>query len=130
MATGITKNKWENQTSIILDEIFDTSFDYEISYKGKIPKKKLITAKAKEKYTEVFENYSDNKLYYGDNLDVLKHLIHNTKLQGKVKLIYIDPPYGTNSVFYSRNQKSSYKDDLIGSHFIEFLRELKILEDL
>jgi len=75
MATGITKNKWENQASIILDEIFDTSFDYEISYKGKTPKKKLIADKPKEKYTKVFENNSDNKLFYGDNLDVLKHLI-------------------------------------------------------
>lgn len=127
MATGITKNKWENQTSIISDEIFDASFDYKISYKGKTPKKELITDESKEVYKAIFEKNSDNRLFYGDNLDVLKHLIHTTKLKGKVKLIYIDPPYGTNSVFYSRNQKSSYKDDLIGSHFIEFIRRRLIL---
>jgi adenine-specific DNA-methyltransferase len=127
MATGITKNKWEDQTSIISDEFFDTSTEYEISYKGKMPEEKLIVDTPKENYKPIFTNSSDNELYYGDNLDVLKHLIHKANLKGKIKLIYIDPPYGTNSIFYSRNQKSSYKDDLIGSHFIEFLRRRLIL---
>ncbi len=127
MATGISKNKWEYETSIISNEIFDNSFDYKISYKGKASKEELQADRPKEIYKEVFGSISDNKLYYGDNLDVLKHLIHKSDLKGQVKLIYIDPPYGTNSVFYSRNQKSSYKDDLIGSHFIEFIRRRLIL---
>ena len=64
MATGITKNKWENQTSIISDEIFDASFDYKISYKGKTPTKELITDEAKEVYKAIFKNNSDNRLFY------------------------------------------------------------------
>ncbi len=54
-------------------------------------------------------------------------LIQEKKLKGKVKLVYIDPPYGTNSIFQSRHQKDSYKDDLVGSHFIEFIRKRLIL---
>lgn len=127
MATGITKNNWGEETLIISDELFNESFDYEISYKGKASKKQLLLEKPKQKYEEVFCNQHPNSLFYGDNLDVLRYLIHEAKLKGKVKLVYIDPPYGTNSIFYSRNQKSSYKDDLVGSHFIEFIRRRLIL---
>ncbi|UNU73842.1 site-specific DNA-methyltransferase [Moraxella nasovis] len=38
---------------------------------------------------------SQNLLIKGDNLEVLKHLKH--AYQGKVKMIYIDPPYNTGS---------------------------------
>jgi len=127
MATGITKNKWKKDTQIITDELFNNSFEYEIAYKGKTPVNELISAKPQQDYKRIFGNESDNSLYYGDNLDVLKHLIHNKNLKGKIRLVYIDPPYGTNSVFHSRNQKSSYKDDLIGSHFIEYIRRRLIL---
>ena len=127
MATGITKNKWEKDTHIITDELFNNSFKYEISYNGKTPVNELISAKPQQDYSRIFGNESDNSLYNGDNLDVLKHLIHNKNLKGKIRLVYIDPPYGTNSVFHSRNQKCSYKDDLIGSHFIEYIRRRLIL---
>jgi len=127
MATGITKNKWKEDTQIITDEIFNNNFEYEITYKGKTPKEELTSEKPKQTYNRIFGNNSDNSLYNGDNLDVLKFLIHNKKLKGKIKLVYIDPPYGTNSIFHSRNQKSSYKDDLVGSHFIEFIRRRLIL---
>jgi len=127
MATGISKNKWKEDTHIITDEIFNNSFEYKITYEGKIPKNELISSNSKQNYTRIFGNDSNNLLYNGDNLDVLKHLIHNKNLKGKIKLVYIDPPYGTNSVFHSRNQKSSYKDDLVGSHFIEFIRRRLIL---
>lgn len=127
MATGITKNKWADDTLIISDEIFENSFDYEITYKGKTPREELINTLSNQTYKNIHFADNENQLFYGDNLDVLKHLIHQSDLKGKIKLIYIDPPYGTNSVFHSRNQKSSYKDDLIGSQFIEFLRRRIIL---
>lgn len=38
---------------------------------------------------------SQNIFISGDNLDALKHLLHS--YAGKVKLIYIDPPYNTGS---------------------------------
>lgn len=38
-----------------------------------------------------------NKIYIGDNLTVLKS-IDFLKLKNKIKLIYIDPPYNTNTI--------------------------------
>lgn len=35
----------------------------------------------------------DNQLYYGDNLDVLRHHINN----GSVDLVYLDPPFNSNA---------------------------------
>tara|TARA_R110002012_G_scaffold295589_1_gene492250 strand:- start:6209 stop:7534 length:1326 start_codon:yes stop_codon:yes gene_type:complete len=127
MATGITKKNWQEETTIITDESFDSSFGYEIQYKGKSSANELINKLPEQNYSKIFGNGEDNLLFNGDNLDVLKHLIHERNLKNKIKLVYIDPPYGTNSVFHSRNQKSSYKDDLVGSHFIEFIRKRLIL---
>ncbi len=127
MATGITKKNWQEETTIITDENFEGSSGYELKYDGKLHASELIKELPKQKYNKIFGNGDDNFLFNGDNLDVLKHLIHERKLKNKIKLVYIDPPYGTNSVFQSRNQKSSYKDDLIGSHFIEFIRKRLIL---
>lgn len=127
MATGITKKNWKEETTIITDESFDSSFEYEIKYKGKTSASKLINSLPEQEYSKIFGTGEDNLLFNGDNLDVLKHLIHEKNLKNKIKLVYIDPPYGTNSVFQSRNQKSSYKDDLVGSHFIEFIRKRLIL---
>lgn len=38
-----------------------------------------------------------NALYFGDNRDVLAHLLEQG-LRGKVKLVYIDPPFDTGAV--------------------------------
>lgn len=127
MATGITKNMWQELTQIISSEEFPIETDYEITYKGKKSEKEIIETAYAEKYNSIYGEYKENKLFYGDNLDVLRYLIQERNLKNKIKLIYIDPPYGTNSVFQSRNQKDSYKDDLIGSHFIEFIRRRLIL---
>lgn len=127
MATGITKNKWQEEVQIISSEDFPFETDYEITYKGKLPEQEIISTPFSENYESLYGEFKENKLFYGDNLDVLRYLLQSQKLKGKVKLIYIDPPYGTNSVFQSRNQKDSYKDDLVGSHFIEYIRRRLIL---
>jgi len=127
MATGITKNKWTEDTLIIPHEGYTGDFLYEISYLNKSSEKSVLESLPQSEYISVFNKNMSNKLYYGDNLDVLKFLFHEEKLKGRIKLIYIDPPYGTNSVFQSRNQKSSYKDDLVGSHYLEFMRKRLIV---
>ena len=48
-------------------------------------------------------------------------------MRGKVKLIYIDPPYATNSVFQSRTQNDAYQDLLTGASYVEFLRKRLVL---
>src|SRR5207237_10682055 len=66
-----------------------------------------------------------NKLYYGDNLPILASLLHDYR--ERVRLIYIDPPYATKSVFQSRSQNDAYADLLASAHYIEFIRERMIL---
>ncbi len=127
MATGVTSNNWTKDTHIITDEVFTGDYKYELKYEGKTSENEIINSKAKREYELILGDNQDNSLFFGDNLDVMSFLIHQKHLKGKVKLVYIDPPYGTNSIFQSRNQKDSYKDDLIGSHFIEFIRRRLIL---
>lgn len=127
MATGITSKNWTKDTHIITDEIFTGGFKYEITYEGKLSEDKIINSEQKNEYDLIIGDYHENDLFFGDNLDVMSHLLHKKDLKGKVKLVYIDPPYGTNSIFQSRHQKDSYKDDLVGSHFIEFIRKRLIL---
>ena len=56
-------------------------------------------------------------------MPVLAALAKDPAIRGKVRLVYIDPPYATKSVFQSRNQTDAYKDLLEGAHYLEFLRE-------
>jgi adenine-specific DNA-methyltransferase len=66
---------------------------------------------------------SDNRLYYGDNFDVLKQLTNDPKVCGKVKLIYIDPPYSTGGIFQTRDQKDAYTDILLGNEYLAFMQK-------
>jgi adenine-specific DNA-methyltransferase len=108
MATGIPKTKWngELQTSN--------------SDNGQF------------KFHPVWQHGNTrNRLYYGDNLSVLKDLLKDKSVKGKIRLIYIDPPYATNSVFQTRKQQDAYTDLLTGEEYVEFMRErLLILKEL
>lgn len=58
-------------------------------------------------------------------------LLNDPLIKGQVRLVYIDPPYATRSVFQSRSQNDAYTDLLSGAHYIEFIRErLIILREL
>lgn len=62
----------------------------------------------------------DNRLIFGDNLLALKAL--ETEFAGKVKCIYIDPPYNTGSAF------EHYDDGIEHSLWLSLMRErLEIL---
>jgi adenine-specific DNA-methyltransferase len=71
-----------------------------------------------------------NRFYYGDNLDVLLSLL-DSGYKNQVRLIYIDPPFSTESKFVNRQQEHAYSDILCGGEFVEFLRKrLIILNEL
>jgi len=72
-----------------------------------------------------------NRLYFGDNLTVLAALLEDKNVVGKVRLIYIDPPFSTQSTFFCRKLEHAYEDTLAGSGFLEFLRKrLFLLREL
>ena len=72
---------------------------------------------------------SPNRLYHGDNLNVLRALCDDSAVAGKVQMVYIDPPYATKRVFKHRKRAddSAYDDGLTGSEFLEFIRRRLIL---
>jgi len=65
----------------------------------------------------------DNRLIFGDNLLALKALEH--EFTGKVKCIYIDPPYNTGNAF------EHYEDGVEHSIWLGLLRDrLELLKNL
>lgn len=81
--------------------------------------KKSYHAASKVSENDIF----DNKLIFGDNLLALKALERD--YTGKVKCIYIDPPYNTGSAF------EYYDDGLEHSVWLNLMRErIEILKNL
>lgn len=68
-----------------------------------------------------------NRLYFAENLGALSALRSDPSVSGQVRLVYIDPPFATKSVFQSRALNHAYDDVLHGEEFIEFLRKRLIL---
>ncbi|BBE42438.1 Type III restriction-modification system methylation subunit [Conexivisphaera calida] len=118
----------------------------ELVYPGKKSEKEILSGQRaanleKVKYFGKFyalENNWNNMLIFGDNLSVLKALLADPDINGKVKLIYIDPPFATNHDFKvgrlrtatisaSEEDETAYEDRLLESEYFEFLRERLIL---
>ena len=68
-----------------------------------------------------------NRLYYGDNFDILAALAGDKSVRGQVRLIYIDPPFATEGIFVSRKQEHAYHDVLSGAEYVESIRQRLIL---
>lgn len=67
----------------------------------------------------------ENMLIFGDNLLALQSLATDPKVKGKVKCIFIDPPYNTGSAF------EHYDDGMEHSLWLSMMRErLELLRQL
>lgn len=74
---------------------------------------------------------SNNMLIFGDNLQALKTLLRmkdagglrNSDGSPGVRLIYIDPPFGTGDEYEYAEGEIAYSARLQGTRFIEFLRK-------
>ena len=120
--------------------------EYELVYAGKARKEYVLadTEEAKpvplqiekvfngKKYP-IYSKDWHNLLVFGDNLQILKtfngnkdQLVKN-KIRGKVKLIYIDPPFATKQDFAGKKEQKAYSDRIKGAEFVEFLRRRLIL---
>ncbi len=70
-----------------------------------------------------------NLIVQGDNLQFLKTCYLNQdplikdKVKGKVKLVYIDPPFATKSDFAAKDGEDSYADKIDRAEFVEQIRE-------
>ena len=113
----------------------------QLQYNGKTSAKSVKEKTKPANLKQVFPDKpskSKNKLIKGENLTVIQELIKNYALKGKIDLIYIDPPFSTNTIFRVSDDRGStisssykdgiaYKDTLNGKDFLEFIRKRLIL---
>ena len=120
--------------------LFDTKKEYELIYADKereediladtmaVPLQKVKTFRNGE---GTVPNVWQNMLIFGDNLQILKTLVQ-MKEKGRLKnadgtpgvrLIYIDPPFGTGDEYSISKGASAYSAKTMGARFIEFLRK-------
>jgi len=120
--------------------------EYELVYAGKMRKEDILANEDGvypvplqvekvfngDEY-EAFEDDWKNMIVFGDNLQFLKTIYENKdplikdKVKGKVKLIYIDPPFATTDEFQNKEGAKAYNDKKKGAEFVEFLRKRLIL---
>lgn len=134
MATGSPKARWNgNVSSIPFPLSTENISGINLVYGGKRPENEVLRIESAstrllwESPREQEQEHISNRLYYGDNLPILASLLRDPTIKGKVRLIYIDPPFATNSIFQSRSQGDAYADLLVGAHYIEFLRARLVL---
>ncbi len=129
------------------DKLFPTDHkEYELTYADKMRKEDLLanddgSFPVPLQVEKIFNGtehptYDDewrNMIVFGDNLQLLKTIYKNEddlikdKVKGKVKLIYIDPPFATSDDFQSKDGAKAYSDKKRGAEFIEYLRKRLIV---
>ena len=116
----------------------------ELRWTGKRPYKftQYFPAQLKERYGEEINGWI-NKIFWGDNLQVMSHLLK--EYRGKVDLIYIDPPFDSKADYKKKikvkgksinNDISSFEEKQYGDiwtndEYLQFMYErLLILKTL
>ncbi|MFQ6674485.1 MAG: site-specific DNA-methyltransferase, partial [Fidelibacterota bacterium] len=112
----------------------------ELTYPGKTPAREILRGPSGVRFREIKKAGSPtdgkwhNRIILGDNFPILKKLLE-LKVEGRVansdgspgvRLVYIDPPFGTGDV-YDRNRVSVYSARLTGARYLEWLRMRIIL---
>ena len=115
--------------------------EYDLTYYNKLTKEEVLTNKdgvdpvplqVKIQSGADGEKWT-NMIINGDNLQLLKLIYENEdpiikdKVKGKVNLIYIDPPFATEADFKNSQGITAYRDKIVGSEFIEYLRRRLIV---
>lgn len=128
------------------DELFPTDhLEYQLTYKGKMRKEDILAnldgtfpvpLQVEREFNASFIDQDEqwkNMIVFGDNLQLLKTLredkdrLISGKVKGKIKLIYIDPPFSTKEDFENSSGAKAYTDKKKGSEFIEYLRRRLIV---
>ena len=111
-----------------------------LRWKGKRPfeSTQYYPAQLKETYGEEVDNWR-NKIYWGDNLQVMSHLLKTCR--GKIDLIYIDPPFDSKADYKKKIQlrgrtvendrtafeEKQYTDIWTNDEYLQFMYERLIL---
>ncbi len=111
-----------------------------LSWKGKRPFRatQYYPAQLKETHGEKVNDWR-NKIYWGDNLQVMSHLLKTYR--GKMKLIYIDPPFDSKADYKKKIElkgkkvendrtafeEKQYTDIWTNDEYLQFMYERLIL---
>ena len=111
-----------------------------LNWAGKRPFRstQYYPAQLKETYGEEVEDWR-NKIYWGDNLQVMSHLLKTYR--GKINLIYIDPPFDSKADYKKRIElkgkkvendrttfeEKQYTDIWTNDEYLQFMYERLIL---
>lgn len=114
--------------------------EYELVYHGKEREEDLIanTLAVPLQKVRTFGKSGDgwqNKLIFGDNLQVMKSLLElkragelcNADGTHGIRLVYIDPPFATKREFRGNQDQKAYQDKIAGAEFLDFIRKRLIL---
>lgn len=118
----------------------------ELHWTGKRPYNSTVffPAQLKESFGEPDENGWMNKIFWGDNLQVMSHLLK--EFRGQVDLIYIDPPFDSKADYKKKievrglgkaeSDSSSFEEKQYGDiwtndEYLQFMYErLRLLREL
>lgn len=114
--------------------------EYRLVYDGKLSREEVLAQTPAAPWQHVRSYCTErphpdgwkNLLVWGDNLLALRELLADQQgpnrygTRGKIKLIYIDPPFATKQDFM-KDKERAYQDKVYGAQFIEFLRRRLIL---
>jgi len=119
--------------------------EYELVYGGKMRKEDVLAnedgvfpvplqvEKIFNGKRKIWKDGWKNIIAFGDNLQFLKTIYENkdlvikNKVKGKVKLIYIDPPFAAKKDFQTERGAKAYTDKIKGADFLEFTRRRLIV---
>lgn len=99
------------------------SSPFVLEYPGKKSLQEILSTPPGRFSTSTSHRAGENRLYHAENLATLASLARDESVSGKIRLVYIDPPFSTESAFHSRSQRHAYDDHLAGADFVEALRE-------
>lgn len=113
----------------------------ELRWTGKRPytSTQFFPAQLKETYGKADKNGWINKIFWGDNLQVMSHLLK--EYRGKIKMIYIDPPFDSKADYKKKIQlkgknvlgsistfeEKQYGDIWTNDSYLQFMYERLIL---
>ncbi|MDL1888646.1 site-specific DNA-methyltransferase [Nitrospirales bacterium NOB] len=132
--------KWRGRLFPASLRTSETGKEYRLIYDGKARREEVLADTPAAPWQLVREFCSErphphgwrNLLVWGDNLLALRELLADQQgpdhfqTRGKIRLIYIDPPFATRQDFMKDKEKA-YRDKVLGAQFIEFLRRRLIL---
>lgn len=120
MATGIPDRNGTKRNGVL---------PFHLTYDGKAPVEEILRTPPAviQSVGRIPGEGPSRSFILGENLGVLAELLQDEAVAGQVKLVYIDPPYGTNTRFESRRQHHAYDDYMVGASYLEFLRKRLVL---